>query len=82
MAGSRRPGHVEHEENTFFLIAGNHPQRRHRSRPRQRRAAGGAKRRAFTDAGAEGMARKREKGRFATTFNDKPRLKPIFPYKA
>jgi hypothetical protein len=40
-------------------------------------AAGGAKRRAFTDDGAKGTAREREKARLATTFNEKPRLKTI-----
>jgi hypothetical protein len=36
----------------------------------------GAKRRAFTDDGAKGTAREREKARLTTTFNEEPRLKP------
>jgi hypothetical protein len=66
----------------MLFIAAKHPQRRHQSRPRSAAAAGGAKRRAFTDAGAEGTAREREKARLATTFNEKPRLKTIKPDKA
>jgi len=71
----------KHEKQMLF-IAAKHPQRRHQSRPRSAAAAGGAKRRAFTDAGAEGTAREREKARLATTFNEKPRLKTIKPDKA
>ena len=63
MAGSRRPGHVEHEKKTFFSLLKN-TRSGGVSQGRAffaRRAAGGAKRRAFTDAVAEGTARKREK---------------------
>jgi hypothetical protein len=42
----------------------------------------GAKRRAFTDDGAKGTAREREKARLTTTFNEEPRLKTIKPDKA
>ena len=83
MAGNRRPSHVEHEKNTFFsLLKNTRSGGVSQGRPKGAALAGGAKRRAFTDAGAEGTARKREKARLATSFDEKPRLKPILPHKA
>jgi hypothetical protein len=62
MAGSRGPGHVEHEKKTFFSLLKNTRSGGISQGRASAAAAGGAKRRAFTDAGAEGTAREREKG--------------------
>ena len=83
MAGSRRPGHVEHEKKTFFSSLKNTRSGGvSQGRPKGAAPAVGAERRAFTDDAAEGTAREREKARLATTFNKQPRRKPIFPHKA
>jgi hypothetical protein len=62
MAGSSGPGHVEHEKKTFFSLLKNTRSGGISQGRASAAAAGGAKRRAFTDAGAEGTAREREKG--------------------
>jgi hypothetical protein len=53
---------VEHEKKTFFSLLKNTRSGGISQGRASAAAAGGAKRRAFTDAGAEGTARKREKG--------------------
>ena len=62
MAGSSRPGHVEHEKKTFFSLLKNTRSGGISQGRVSAAAAGGAKRRAFTDDGAEGTARERGKG--------------------
>ena len=57
-----RPGHVEHEKKTFFSLLKNTRSGGISQGRASAAAAGGAKRRAFTEAGAEGTARKRGKG--------------------
>ena len=59
MAGSRRPGHVEHEKNTFFLIAAKQPQRGWRSRAGVLCPFIEAKQRPLTATAAEATARER-----------------------
>ena len=57
-----RPGHVEHEKKTFFSLLKNTRSGGISQGRVSAAAADEAKRRAFTDARAEGTARKREKG--------------------
>jgi hypothetical protein len=55
-----------HEKNTFFSLLKNIRSGGISQGRVSAAAAGGAQRRAFTDAGAKGTAREREKGRFWT----------------
>ena len=66
MAGSSGPGHVEHEKKTFFSLLKNTRSGGISQGRASAAAAGGAKRRAFTDAGAEGTASEREQASQAT----------------
>ena len=70
MAGSSGPGHVEHEKKTFFSLLKNTRSGGISQGRASAAAAGGAKRRAFTDDGAKGTARERKKGQ--------PTLDPLF----
>jgi hypothetical protein len=73
---------VEHEKKTFFSLLKNTRSGGISQGRVSAAAAGGAKRRAFTDDGAEGTAREREKGPIKPRpfiFNRLPRSNFLLP---